>query len=516
MNYNRESLLEKLGGTETPIESPIQDQPEVAEIGASSDEIQNLAKNDLDFLAAISMPLIFSFCFPDTFKILWEWLLSWANKPRVFPQLALGLPRGFGKTTVIKLFILFCILFTKKKFILVICESSTLAENIISDVVDMLEEPNIKKVFGDWKLGVTKDTQAVKKFGFRGRDIILAALGQGSSLRGLNIKNARPDVMIFDDIQSREVADSETQSTALENWMIGTAMKAKSPMGCMFIFIGNMYPTKWSILRKLKTNSKWIKFIVGGILQNGESLWEELQPISQLISEFENDLEMGHPEIFYAEVLNDENASVNNLIDLSKLPELPFEQGDISAGNFIMIDPATDKSNSDEISIGYFEVYDAAPVLMKIEEGRFSPGDTIRIALRLALTYNCSLVVVEGNAYQYSLVYWFQQICEQTSIIGVQCVPIYSGIKAKNVRILNMFKGYAAGEIYVLHDCRPSVHLQMTQFNPLKRDNTDGLLDLLTYAPRILQEYGEYVIAGNIINSQEYENLGVEDFNSPF
>lgn len=496
--------------------APQEEDLDIQELGASAEEIVAAAKFDLDFLAALIMPLIFTFCFPPVFKSVWDWLVGYVNKPRTFPQLALGLPRGFGKTTLMKIFVIYCILFTKKKFILIISAKATLAENILSDVIDMLEEPNIKKVFGDWKLGVEKDTVALKKFGYRGRNITLAAIGAGTSLRGLNIKNTRPDVMIFEDIQSRECADSEVQSTALENWMVGTAMKAKSPSGCMFLFVANMYPTKWSILRRLKNNPKWVKFIAGGILADGTSLWEELQPIEQLYSEFENDLAMGKPEIFYSEVLNDENASSNNLIDLAKLPEVPYSEGDISAGNFIVIDPATDKLGSDEVSVGYFEIHDASPIMMDLEEGRFSPGKTIRVALTFALTHNCRLIAVESNAYQYSLLYWFDFICKQMQITGIQAVPVYSGVKSKNSRILEMFKAYSAGEIYVHERCKTVTHLQITQFNALRRDNTDGLLDLLTYAPKVVEEFGEYVVAGNIIESQEYNAIEVPDENWAF
>ena len=489
---------------------------DITELGASLDEVSTLCKQDLDFLAAMIMPTIFEFGFPPVFKSVWTWLLGYAKEKRTFPQLALGLPRGFGKTTLLKIFVVYCVLFTSKKFILVTAATAKMAENILADVSDMLDEPNIKAAFGDWRLGAEKNTNDVKKFGFRGRNIILAAVGAGGSLRGLNLKNARPDVMVFEDIQSRECADSEVQSTGLEDWMVGTAMKAKSPHGCMFLFIGNMYPTKYAILRKLKKNPKWVKFIAGGILADGTSLWEDLQPVSQLLSEFENDLAMGKPEIFYAEVLNDENASSNNLINLSKLPEVPCTEGDIPAGNFIIIDPANDKINSDAVSVGYAEIHDAMPVLMEIREGRFSPGETIRISLTLAMQHNCRLIVCEANAYQYSLLYWFDFICQQMGITGIEAVPIYSGSRSKNARILGMFKSYAAGELFVHEDAKAPVHLQITGFNPLRRDNTDGLLDLLTYMPRIVEEFGEYVVASNIIEAQEFEALEVQEFNSAF
>ena len=138
----------------------LEGQVDVEELGASVEDVSNLAKQDLDFLAALIMPLIFEFCFPPVFKSVWDWLLGFVHAPRSFPQLALGLPRGFGKTTLVKIFIIYCILFTKKKFILIISAKASLAENILSDVIDMLEEDNIKRVFGDWKLGIEKDTEA--------------------------------------------------------------------------------------------------------------------------------------------------------------------------------------------------------------------------------------------------------------------------------------------------------------------------------------------------------------------
>ncbi|RKX65259.1 MAG: hypothetical protein DRP42_05050 [Tenericutes bacterium] len=513
-------LLTSLGedpSDHTIVPTMVEDEyADVQEVGMASQEVQEAAKGSLDFLAALIMPTVFKYCFPSVFLAVWDWLVSYVNMPRSFPQLALGLPRGFGKTTLIKIFLVYTILFTKKKFLLIISAKATLAENILADVVDMLEEPNIKRVFGDWKVGVEKDTLGLKKFGYRGRTIIIAALGAGSSLRGLNLKNERPDVMVFDDVQSAEQADSEVVSMQLEKWMLGTAMKAKSPHGCMFLFIANMYPTKWSLLRRLKKNPKWTKFIAGGILADGTSLWEELQPIEQLMNEFENDLAAGRPEIFYAEVLNDENASANTLVDLSKLPDSPRSEGDIPAGNFIIIDPATDKLGSDEVSIGYFEVHDAYPVLMELEEGRFSPGDTIRIALKYALTHNCRLIVIEANAYQYSLLYWFKHICDQTGITGIEAVDIYSGTKSKNSRILTMFKSLIAGEIFVEEPAQAATYTQITGFNPLRRDNTDGILDLLTYAPRVIAEFGEYVIASNIIESQEYEAIEVPEWNTAF
>jgi hypothetical protein len=333
--------------------------------------------------------------------------------------------------------------------------------------------------------------------------------GAQSDIRGITLENARPDVMIFDDIQTREDADSETVSSNLETWMIGTAMKAKSPEGCLFIFIANMYPTKHSLLRKLKHNPTWTKFIAGGILADGSSLWEELQPVAQLLKEFENDLSMGHPEVFYSEVLNDENASVNKAIDISKIPENPYENEELHQGNFIIIDPSNDKHNSDLVTISYFEVFDANPVSKEIIEARLSPGDTIEAALKIALTRNCRLIAVESNAFQYSLLYWFNYITTQRGIIGINCVDIYSGQMSKNSRILTMFKSLLAGELYISQATKAQVFNQITSFNPLKTNNTDGILDCLTYASKVLELFGEFIVSSLTLEMQEFSSIKI-------
>jgi hypothetical protein len=324
--------------------------------------------------------------------------------------------------------------------------------------------------------------------------------------------------MLFDDIQTREAADSQIQSEALERWMFGTAMKAKSPHGCTYIFIGNMYPTKWSILRRLKKNPTWIKFIVGGILSDGTSLWEDLHPVAQLMEEFEADLAAGHPEIFFAEVLNDENASANNLIDLSKLPTPPFDWDEPIAGSFVVIDPATDKPGADAVSVGYCEVRNAYPALIAVTEGSMSPGETIRVALKYCFQYGCTLVAVEANAYQYTFKYWFDFICQQQGIEGIHCVDVYSGSFSKNSRILAMFKSLLAGELFFHDNTKAAVSSQIVHFNPLRRDNTDGVLDLLTYMPRVMELYPEFVSYSNVLLSQEasaYEVLP-EEVTCPF
>jgi hypothetical protein len=500
--------VDDLGFASDPTELEQIEEPEYEEatqtIAADAQQIQESARNSLDFLAALAMPDVYKYAFPIVFTGIWQWLSGFSHKVRDFSQIALGLPRGFSKTTVLKLFILYCILFTKKSFILYIGGTQTKANDVIGDVTDMLDEPNIKATFGDWRIGLVTDRADFKLFGFRGRNIILRGAGAGSDIRGITRKNRRPDVMIFDDVQTREDADSQVISDQIENWMQGTAMKAKSPEGCLYIFLANMYPTKFSILKRLKPNPNWLKFIVGGITEDGKSLWEELHPINQLLKEFQNDALAGKANIFYSEVLNDENATVANDFDLTKVPAYAVEPDEMHQGNAIIIDPSNDKENSDACALSYMELHQGIPCAVELHEGRWTPKEVIEFALELALRKNCRVIGIEANAYQYSLIFWFQEICREKGIIGIEAVELYTGKMQKTNRILDMLKQYMAGEIQIHPKARPLAHNQIGQYNPMKSRQKDGILDCLTYMPKMVELYAPLMKQENFLEMQEH------------
>lgn len=463
-------------------------------ISAKLEDIISACKASLDFFAAFLMPDIFKHNFPPVFTQLWALLIEKVQLLYDFTKIAIGLPRGLGKTTVIKLFILYTTLFTDRHFIALYSSREGLAENILSDVKDFLNILNIKSVFGDWRLAIETDTKQQLVFGFRGRDIIIVALGAGTSMRGMNLKNRRPDVMIFDDIQTEKCAQSEVESLALERWLVGTAMKARDNERCMYLYVGNMYPTKSCILAKLKHNPEWISFIAGAINEKMESIWEEMKPIKELMAELRSDIAMGHPEIFFAEVLNDENAGKKAGIDLSKIPDVPFVDGiDQPEGKFIVIDPASGKLTGDNVEIAYVEVYDHRPVVRRFLKGKeghnkLSPGDTIKLALECAIDKNVPVIACEDVAYQATLLYWFDIVMQQLGLEGIQVVPCSPRGKSKNSRLDIMLKQLTAGEIYVDEEIRPDLYFEISQWDRSVKENLDNKMDCVAYAQDVMEE----------------------------
>lgn len=463
------------------------------DITVARDEALLAAKNDMNFLAALAAPEVFQYFFPPIFLAIWQLLTTAVQENRGQHKLAIGLPRGFAKTFVAKLFVLYTILFTDRKFILVVCNTEDHAQNFLSDVMDLLSSDNIVRVFGNWRVAKETDSLLKKKFYFRGRPVIIAGLGKNGSPRGLNIKYVRPDVLVMDDMQSRENAKSPAESKADLEWMMGTLLKANNKERCTFIYIGNMYPYDGTILKKLKENSIWTTFITGAILEDGDSLWPELRSVEDILQELEDDEAMGCPEIFYSEVMNDDKAGTRSGVDFgriniwkpqSTMPLFPH-------AGFVIIDPSAAKKKSDDVAIGVCKIYDNEPVLEEVLTGRFDPMQQCRESIKLALKHGLTAIIVEDVAYQSTLIFWMQQVLAQLQLQNIKILPINPRGASKNYRIIEMLKQLTAQRqrIYITPAVRSVVVHQITYFDPTKTNNKDDILDILAYFPLVQAQY---------------------------
>ena len=207
MNGATKYTVEDLGGLEgkgTQGASP----DELVNVDTSRDDLIHAMRESLDILALVAMPDTYKFAFPPIFTALFTIITSKLMLARDFSKYAVGLPRGFSKTTVLKLLILWAILFSRKKFILILTKTEDLGCNILRDVMGFLYDPNLIAIFGDVRDTLERDRADSKIFTIAGRTVTIAAIGANGSVRGLNLGNARPDFMVFDDIQDRDDADS--------------------------------------------------------------------------------------------------------------------------------------------------------------------------------------------------------------------------------------------------------------------------------------------------------------------
>lgn len=485
------------------------------------DSVRSFARRSLDYLAALCLPAVVTLAFPIFYKNLWSLLTEALQKANDFSKFAIGLPRGHGKTMFIKILCIFIILFTKRRYIMIIGANLKKAQAIVADIKTMLSEDNIITLWGSWTFSLEKNTQDLVKFSYRGRTIIIEAAGYGTAIRGSQQDNQRPDVIILDDAQTKENAESLTEAQAFQSWFLGTVMKMKDPFACTYIYIGNMYKDMELVegkgiytcmLRNLQNSPEWTSIIVGAILDTMQPLWPELHSLDNLLSEFRQDLDMGQPEIFFAEVLNDPQAKTSYFLDLSKIKPKDWDMAE-SYGKFIVIDPATSKRTPDKQAILECSLYDGKPHVDVIHETKLSSPDTVYYVLDLVFRSGASLIIVEDVAYQYALVEWFRHAIELKQLHGLNVVPLTRGGVSKNSRIMGMFKDWVKEDITVGPKAYAQAHHQASLFDPRQKDNIDDILDAMEMATQVPARFMHYIAIPGVGTNQgfsEFNGLGTQ------
>lgn len=475
--------------------------------------------DDFQFFAAVCLPQVMQFLLPALYISIWLMLVkaqSAEDRARVVRS-ALALPRGFAKTTFIKLLVCWLIVYDRVTFVLVVCATEPLAENFIADVNDMLGSPNMERIYGAWTSNLAIDNQKLKKASYRRRIVIAAAIGSGSSVRGLNIAHERPDFLICDDMQTKENADSDTESLRLLQWFTGTLLKAVSPFFAMVVYVGNMYP-KNCILLKLKENVYWTSLITGCILNDGKSLWEELHPIKALFETFKHDEALGLAHIWFAEMMNDPISDNLSLLPDGMVPVSPLQVKDmVPDAGFAIIDPAGFKSGADDNVIGFFLVQKAIPYMVRLDAGSFNPLEVIKKTVEGCLAHNIRVIFIEAVAYQQTLKFWFEVELKRTGLKDhFTLVELSPKNRAKEGRIRVSVQQLLSKTWFIADlDARHRYVFQAMSYKIGKTKNKDDILDVGAYVEDVRADFWDLVHSVQL-NKPVNNTARVVGNNTPF
>jgi len=455
---------------------------------ATRDEAEQACRTNLNFLASFCMPGVATSEFPPFYVEVWNYLVKEMNEREygaVF-RFALGLPRGHVKTTLIKLLVFFALIYELSDFLVVVCATEPLAQNFLADVREILVSDNVAMVYGNIEATISKDTKELIKLRYNGRNLVLAAIGSGSSPRGLNIGNARPDLLIFDDAQTDKNDESPTDRARLMRWITST-IKLKGPKGITVIYIGNMYSEE-CILNKLAKSPQWNSLITGAILADGTALWEEIWPIDALIADYMADESVGEGDTWFAEVQNDPSGKKGSLLPDGAIPSADIPADQEPLGAFLTIDPAGNKKNSDDNVISVHVVWSWECIeIVEISAGNFNPEQVIIKAIALASKWKASVIFPEGVAYQASLAFWMDKYLASTGLADqITVVPIHPGKANKTGRIRMWIKVLLAGSYIVRNaEVRAMIVWQALQFKVDRTDNKDDILDCCCYGEKV-------------------------------
>lgn len=504
-------LVAATAGTELAVSSGHADTQEV---NADALEAYERGKTDINFFASLLLPTVMVSALPTFYLGVFQILVS--RRPDQLGKIlrfALGLPRGHAKTTFIKILICWLIVYDKISFCVAVCANDDLAEALVEDISDALGSENCEQVYGRWKDQLSTDSKSEKKALYHGRSVILKPKGAGSSLRGINIKHKRPDLIFFDDAQTKECDESPTERAKFRRWLVAT-FKIIAPRGDrLIIYVGNMYSDE-CILYQLKNSPSWVSLITGAILENGEPLWPELHSLEELMESYFHDEALGEADVWFAEVMNDPVSRATSLLH-TMLPDSTFEEGSLPDGVFITIDPAGFRDISDDNVIVVHFVHDGKGHVALIDAGIKDPEQLIIRALQLAFQYGASLIGVEDVAYQQTLLFWFNKYLDEYKVSGIEVVPLKPKGRSKETRIRLFVAELYAGNYTLLEGSKALFVWQAMKYKIGAKKNKDDALDACAYGLDVRNEYW-HLVKNLKTSGQLAIQASVEENNTPF
>lgn len=198
-------------------------------------------------------------------------LKIYRGKLKAFVDLAF---RGASKTTRTKLFLAFCIandIERTKRYIKILSHDTVNCRQFTTDVYNMLIDPRVKRMYAEiFEKTDTKREETMGSF-TTATGIKMLSDTVGSSQRGAIQEDSRPDIIIFDDFETRETLRSAVKTRAIWDNM----QEAKDGLayngGC--IYLGNYVSEMGNVHRLVEGSDKAKEVLIIPIIKDGELTW---------------------------------------------------------------------------------------------------------------------------------------------------------------------------------------------------------------------------------------------------
>ena len=277
-------------------------------------ELQRLAKIEAIEICAKEGDILTwgKILFPEKFNLpfckeLHEYFISIKDEPFT----ATLAPRGYAKT-VIRCFLIpmfIALNFPKMyRFYLNIQKTGTKAVEV-NMAIRLEFEINelLREVYGDQM----SDRWTERRFTIA-NGVTFGALGTGDSIRGIQVKNNRPDYIVIDDLYDDDDLHSMFNIEKINSWFWSSVYKAVPKSGNKCIHIQGTAINKFDLLHQLENKSSWVFRKFQAILDDVSKtvLWPEAETYEKLMQDKEN---MGSV-IFERELMNNCRDSETQII----------------------------------------------------------------------------------------------------------------------------------------------------------------------------------------------------------
>lgn len=236
--------------------------------------------------------------------------------------------RGAAKTSRVKLFIAYMIANDRDKYrryIKVLSEEGGNSRQIVTDVYNMLVSPRVRRLYPEiFQKTAYKREERMSSF-TTATGIKLLAGSVGTDQRGALQEEARPDLILFEDFETRKTLRSAKITQAIWDNMEEARTSLAKEGSC--IYNGNYISEMGNVHRLVEKRSERNIVMITPILKNGKSTWDRytLEDIEQMRKTDDD---------FEGERLCEPSASKDILFDREMLDRMEIKQPIKEIANF--------------------------------------------------------------------------------------------------------------------------------------------------------------------------------------
>lgn len=423
---------------------------------------------------------IFSKPFGPQHKEMFEWAWGVRSGERPNPFVAIW-SRGFGKSTTAETIAVMLGAREQRKYLLYVSETQELADSHLLAIRGMIEHPVLASYYPVFaKPRVSREGHSK---GWRhnrlycGNGYVIDSIGLDTAKRGSRIMEARPDFLIFDDVDGKGDGFAITQRKID---IITTSLLPAGSQDAAVLFVQNMIIDTGVFAQLALPNPPFMRNRIlsgpfpalenfswgfgedGRIVIEGKPTWEgfTLETCQGIV----DDIGLSAFRSEYQHEIIAENAMYEHVtfkhIDKSETP--PFWR------KVIAVDPAVSSDdNSDSHGICVAGIADDGRIyVLNAWEKRASPEFALKKALYFAIKYGCDTVVIESNQGQDLWLNLWDTIVEESGlgedkIPGIQLVKATTSTGSKMERGQQLLVDYERGQIFhVLNEDNSHVQLE--------------------------------------------------------
>lgn len=338
----------------------------------------------------------------------------------------------------------------------------------------------------------------------------ILAVGITGQIRGFNLDDFRPDLIVCDDILTEENTKTEQQRKKIEDLFHGAIVNSlqaetEAPHAKV-VLLQTPFHDK-DVAMQCAGDPAWHPLVLGIFDENGQSRWPAKFPTAAVLAEKEEALRMGRKRLWMREkeckIVKSEDVTLNTDL-LQYWTEIPPR-----LLKFISIDPASsDKKKADNnvVLCAGCRGPDVFVLAYRASKGTM-PDQCATTFFDMATRFPPIVRAgVEAVAYQRTLKWYIEQEMRQRSL----WVPteLIEDRRHKADRILQHIPGLLRyGHLHV-HASMNELINEMDEYDPTVEEQTDDILDALAMAIKLMGPLlqSSYIIEGEarVIDEESY------------